>query len=356
MKRIDTRCWHQVLQASAVAVSLWATTSMAAPPEYNLRIIEGSLAPGAIATGRVSVQMLEGGGHRCTQAGCELIPALPNDVGMVGIQTSAMNERGWVAGHSQTANGWVRHAVLFNGRKVRDLGALDDDACDGCSLESGAAGLNLRGDVVGYSQDAAKLGQAVIWRRGGRPLRLGSLGGTESYAADINDRGEAVGSARRADGLYAPFLWRDGQMQELPSPDGRKPAYGVAIDNAGRVVIGTGPSLSSRAFLVDNGRVVPIGDRPDALDSIPLEMNHHGWVVGWWILRNDRGTSTSGYVFDGKQTHDLNDLLEPAAKRALRILSADDINDQGQILATALHKPTFDNVMVVLTPKPASAR
>lgn len=344
---------HAVLAWAFIALP--AASAAQVPATYDLRVIDGSRSGSGLSADWAAVE-LGSDGHRCSGDGCSLIPALPNDSGEAGISTSGMNRRGWVVGASPTLRSGVRHAVLFDGRLVRDLGALPDDDCGGCSLTSFAAAINHQGDAVGYSQDGFGNDMAVRWRRGQGVERLGTLGGLKSQAYDINDDGVVVGAAHRVDGTAAPFVWRKGVMQELPSPDGRLPASAILIDNAGRVVVGTGRPTNARSFLVHGGQATPIAERPDATDVIALDMDERGQVVGYWILWNGRTTATSGFLFDGRQAHDLNDHLPPWARRAFRILSADAINDRGQILAWAHHKASFDTVMVVLTPRPLGNR
>ena len=41
-------------------------------------------------------------------------------------------------------------------------------------------------------------GRGVLWRKNGRVVDLGTLGGNQSLAANINDRGQIVGVAANA--------------------------------------------------------------------------------------------------------------------------------------------------------------
>jgi len=107
-----------------------------------------------------------------------------------------INRRGQIAGQAR------RHAVLWEGGKVRDLGTLPGTS------ESAAFGLNERGQVVGYS------GHAFLWEEG-RLRDLGTLGGAQSLAAGINEGGQAVGVSQTRDGDLRAFLWDGSRLQDL---------------------------------------------------------------------------------------------------------------------------------------------
>jgi probable HAF family extracellular repeat protein len=96
--------------------------------------------------------------------------------------------------------------------------------------------LNERGQVAGTSETASGALHAFLWSDG-RMQDLGTLGGTESRAYGINDRGEVVGESLTASGETHAFLWRDGAMIDLGTILGeRVQSYAVAINNRGQVV------------------------------------------------------------------------------------------------------------------------
>ena len=69
-------------------------------------------------------------------------------------------------------------------------------------------------------QDFLSPRRAVLWERG-RPIDLGTLpGDLQSEAAAINYRGQIVGSSSDQNGNSRPFLWKDGVMTELPDLGG----------------------------------------------------------------------------------------------------------------------------------------
>ena len=60
-----------------------------------------------------------------------------------------------MVGHSYTASG-AEHAFLWEGGTMTDLGTLG-------GRDSGATGINARGQVVGYSSTASGAIHAVLW-------------------------------------------------------------------------------------------------------------------------------------------------------------------------------------------------
>ena len=102
--------------------------------------------------------------------------------------------------------------------------------------ESGATGINTRGQIVGESaiQPDKLRTHAFLWSDG--VLRdLGTLGGNSSAALDINDRGQIVGESRTS-GDRAPraFLWESGEMWDLGTLD--RFSVATAVNDRGRVV------------------------------------------------------------------------------------------------------------------------
>ena len=122
---------------------------------------------------------------------------------------------------------------------VKSLGTLDG------SYESGAYGINNKGDVVGFSltgPDRTSPGHAFVYHAG-TMTDLGTLpGDTGSTATSINDSGEVVGASdSRA------FLYVNGAMYDLNSLiDPTDPlAAVVRLDGAA--------SINSEGWIAVNG-------------------------------------------------------------------------------------------------------
>jgi probable HAF family extracellular repeat protein len=169
---------------------------------------------------------------------------------------------------------------------------------------SQAYGLNDAGIVVGASGGCAPPNtpaspplRAVLWKDGGMPLVLGTLGGSQAIASGINKSGQVVGeSFLPGDTVVHIFLWQEGMgMKDLGSLLSDDTGVGVqSINNLGEVV---GWSCG------------------------PSEPNILGITCGPLYWRNGM-----------TQPIDLNQLTQPPH---LQMCCASDINDAGEIVVAA---------------------
>src|SRR5688572_4685055 len=105
---------------------------------------------------------------------------------------SDLNESGQVTGGANTADG-AFHAFLWDGTRMRDLGALGGTSSFGfaiITLGQVTGSATLAGDMVSH---------AFLWD-GTRMRDLGTLGGTSSSGLAINTSGQVTGSADTAEG------------------------------------------------------------------------------------------------------------------------------------------------------------
>jgi probable HAF family extracellular repeat protein len=120
----------------------------------------------------------------------------------------AVNERGDIAGESNSsANGKAR-AVIWSRTGIHALGLLP-----GGSFSSAQA-INAGDIVVGYADDAEGQANAVRFQHG-RVRNLGTLGDAPSSALGINDDGVIVGASAIHEGMMRAFLWKNGRMYDL---------------------------------------------------------------------------------------------------------------------------------------------
>ena len=194
------------------------------------------------------------------------VSALPGASGLTS-RALAVNERGDVVGVLDTGAG-LRAILWPGGRAAQDLGTLPGYAM------SAAAGVNARGDIVGYSANAGGARRATLWRSGGGIVDLGTLpGGGFSQALGSNDAGAIVGTSTSSSGSRA-FLWtplaglRDlNDLIVTPSPFVLTQAVGINI--AGMIVaIGheagdeAGDGHESHELPIRVLLLLPLGARP----------------------------------------------------------------------------------------------
>jgi len=144
-----------------------------------------------------------------------------------------INNRGQVVGAAATAS-WIRHAFLFDDGVMTDLGTLPGGSY------SDATGINNRGQVVGVASTASGETHAFLFENGAM-VDLGTLHGGESGAAGINDRGQVVGTSDSH-----AFLFENGVMVDLGTLGtvlGADRSFANSINNRGEVVGSASPAL-----------------------------------------------------------------------------------------------------------------
>lgn len=177
---------------SGSGVVVWRDGEVAAAPA---EVVGGLTAPrGEINNrGQAVVGVAAGDG---VVAGVWRVGGPVTRLGTLGRATStgrAINERGDVAGASQTATG-EEHAFRWRRGRMTDLGTLGGDRSTPGAPSEGLLTdpLNERGHVTGTSETATGEEHAFLWR-GGEMTDLGTLGGARSMGMALNDRGQVVG-------------------------------------------------------------------------------------------------------------------------------------------------------------------
>lgn len=143
--------------------------------------------------------------------------------GLGGNQTfpSVINDRGHVAGQSETATGDY-HAFLWRNGTMIDLGINPGGTF------SSAGGMNERGQVVVYG-DTATGSAAFVWKAGVRTA-IPAPGIGQVRAGAINEAGTVIGSDVDAADRQIGFLWRNGTRTDLGT------LVPALINDAGTVV------------------------------------------------------------------------------------------------------------------------
>ena len=312
-------------------------------------------------------------------------PAAMEDIGLssrgVISRGFGINNNGMVVGDSafiaaQTAASPVRHATLFGDRSRIDLGTLAKQTY------SRANSINGFNQVVGFSGPALDTpkSRAFFWSKSTGMVDLGTLGGGYSQAFAINDSGFITGnsqlrsSAIDTEAVHAflspsPIGAGAIGMRDLGTLGGSF-SYGMAINATNHVVgYSTVNKVDSRvhAFWFDGngmkdlGTLAPNFSNPLEDQSVALGVNSSDQVVGYSYLPAINPTTDPAVQpgaspvrqvafvwYQGTMT-DLNKLIGAAAE-TYHLNSAMGINDNGQIVATALSKATGTRRAVLLTP------
>jgi probable HAF family extracellular repeat protein len=207
-------------------------------------------------------------------------------------------------------------ATIWDGKKNR-IKARELQPYPGDSA-SAATAINDAGVAIGISGDCDQAvgrfsaRRAVLWDKSGRVFEIPNLGGVTWHTPmDINLQGDVVGFSNppgagdpEGEFIARAFLWTPGTTQavDLKALPGDLFSQALAINGQGQVVgVSFGGVSGARAFLYQNGTLM-----------------------------------------------NLNDLVTPASLDVL--LSAQDINDAGQITGRVLDGVTGEVRAFVATP------
>ena len=235
-------------------------------------------------------------------------------------------------------------------------------------------GINRREEVVGGFTGT---NNRALWWRGGTMRDLGNLGGSHAFAYGINDLGDVVGAATvPGDNNWHAFLYRSGVMIDLGVFGGRD-TFAFAINNRRQIVIEYQDSSANQlaiyhrghfriigsiggwtsgeaineaghvvgvcqgevepgqhAFFYDGHRLVDLHVTGETF-SESKSINNWDEIVGTWGIDAGYDSQGGGFLYRKGQREEISALLPPGS--GWIILTADYINDAGQIVGVGLH-------------------
>jgi probable HAF family extracellular repeat protein len=227
-----------------------------------------------------------------------------------------------------------------------------------------AFGANDWGQVVGLAEKATVDPncvapqvldyEAVIWTPWNNhimelpPYPGDTIGG----AIGINDSGQAVGTSGTcgpvspAIGLH-PLLWQDGVAIYLGSLGGEIDNLAYAINNQGQVVGASDlpGDTTTHAFFWQNGTMTDLGTLPGDFYSAAFSINNDAQVAGESC---DANGNCRGFLWRNGTMTDLNTLIP--SDSSLYLLSANDLNDRGEIVGEAFDESTGAAPAFLLVP------
>lgn len=262
-----------------------------------------------------------------------------------GIEAFAINDRGEVAGNFGRRMPDAP-AFIYSGGEIRDIGRVA-----GLNYATPRA-INDKGQVAGTVGNFPGETSRGFFYDGATMTAIDTFGGEQGDAYGLNNKGTVVGTNSlaplpdRPRGDPRGFAYRDGVVRELAAP-GVVTFSAEDINDAG-MIVGAAEFADAgvQPYLYTGGSFASLG----APGAAARGLNNHGAVVGILGGRFESELSHAFFYDDGS-LRDLNDLIDP--EPGWTVTDAADINDAGQILATACFGSTSNCRSVRLDLVPA---
>ena len=236
-----------------------------------------------------------------------------------GAEVNGINEAGDGCG-----------ALFLGGAIWNTNGLLITFSSPGVS-ETGLAINELRQVAGEYYQDwGFSPSYAFVYTGGAavQPLRFFGQSG-EGSARGINDAGHVTGWSDM-NGAMHMFIYINGAMIDCGIPDNATESGGYAITNDDRVIgyfVENGVQHAA-IYNYNTGQWLALAEQDGATSSVAHAINVHGEIVGSARLA-DGAWHACLWTTNGAM-HNLEAEIPPAA--GWRLMSANDINDLGQIV------------------------
>jgi probable HAF family extracellular repeat protein len=324
---------------AAVACVLGAAAGSAeAAPRFrisDLGIAASPYASAVAALNRAGIAVgsaLESEALRCAVFDHGAVSTL-QALGGANCYVGGINDAGAIVGSIGVAgDDGSTHAFVYHDGLMSDLGTYPGyDTSD-------AVGINNRGEIVGNSSNAVH-NKVFVYRNGLFRHIPAPPGAVNIFAGGINERGHVTGTVQLPTDHMHAFVHRDGVSVDLGTLGNlaNGESAGIAINDRGQIAgWSSGIGFRGHAILVTDGQMKDLGtipaDDPFAT-SIGTGIDHRGWVVG---VSDDGGGNSFAFLYDGKETLDLNQLMDKRDRRAWHLTSAQSINKSGEITGMAV--------------------
>jgi probable HAF family extracellular repeat protein len=276
--------------------------------------------------------------------------------GTLSFANGAINDRGQVVGAATNAipdpfsfiyllagssNGTQTRAFLWKNGMMQDIGTLGgpDAVAIYVNEHSQVAGDSYTNFTPNPVTGLPSL-DPFLWEKEKGRIDIGTLGGAWGYPAGVNNRGQVVGysslaadpGACTAGGGFANcdvFLWDRGTLTDLTATtNGGSPSFVFGINDKEEIVGAAGfPNAPLDAYIWRNGVAADLGHLSDCY-SLGFGINSHSQVVGGTFDCIDASHSRA-FLWENGAMVDLDDLVPPDSP--LQLVEAAAINDRGEI-------------------------
>jgi probable HAF family extracellular repeat protein len=278
-----------------------------------------------------------------------ILPGLPGATDTLPI---GLNDQDQVVGDSGAAAFSDAHGFLWDRGVMHDLGTLPGDT------GSDAQFINNHGFIAGDSYSANGSYRAVVWESSRRIHLLPSLPNWGfSEAVCINDLGQSCGEAGPdANGDYPAVLWQNENAVpiSLAKPSGGGSAIGDSINNRGQIVGNFAFESSANSLPClwqdEDGSLIELGVYGDDPQGVAYQVNNQGQIAGFSGQGLADVTTAHSLLWENGTMIDLQTQIPADSGWVLE--QALCINDRGQIGGFGWHNGQLRAYL--LTPREGS--
>jgi probable HAF family extracellular repeat protein len=293
-------------------------------------------------------------------------PGITDQGLVVGIseteELDPLNEEWSCTAFLPSVTGHICRGFVWDGQVMHELATLGGN-------QGFATGINSRGQIVGWAEtpvvdptcNTPQVLQfkAVLWEpKWHRKHVLRPWPGDSTSAATaINEEGQAVGISGECDIAVGRFsarhavLWDHGRVIKLQNLGGTSWHTPMDINERGDIVgfsnppdNGNGDFLAHAFYLPKHGKIVDLGTLDGDATSQALAINARGTIVGF-----SSGAVNRTVVWVNGAIKNMNELAAPGFADSL--VSAQDINQAGEITGRVFEKSSGKTLMFVAIPR-----